>query len=63
MPGFLVLHYLPDFAQTHIHQVGDTIQLSHPLSPSSPSALYLSHHQGLFQQVDSSYQMAKVLEL
>ena len=31
-PGFLVLHYLPKFAQTHVHRVGDTIQLSHPLS-------------------------------
>ena len=31
MPGFPVLHYLPDFAQTHIHCVSDAIQPSHPL--------------------------------
>ena len=30
-PGFLVLHYLPEFAQTHIHWVNDAIQSSHPL--------------------------------
>ena len=32
-PGFPVLHYLPEFAQTHVHWVGDAIQPSHPLSP------------------------------
>ena len=32
MPGFPVLHYLPEFAQTHVHRVGDAIQPSHPLS-------------------------------
>ena len=32
MPGFPVLHYLPEFAQTHVHWVGDAIQPSHPLS-------------------------------
>ena len=32
-PGFPVLHYLPEFAQTHLHGVGDAIQPSHPLSP------------------------------
>ena len=42
---------------------GDTIQLSHPLSPSSPSAFNLSQHQGLFQWVGCSHQVAKVLEL
>ena len=37
MPGFSVLHYIPEFAQTHAHCVGDAIQPSHPLSlPSSP---------------------------
>ena len=46
-PGFPVLHYLPQFAQTHIHSVGDVIQPSHPLSRSSPPALSLSQHQGL----------------
>ena len=61
-PGFTVLHYLPEFAQTHVHWVGDVIQPSHPLSPPSPSALNLSQHQGLFQRGDSSHQVAKVLE-
>ena len=38
-PGFPVLHYVPEFAQTHVHWVGDAIQPSHPLSPPSPSTL------------------------
>ena len=41
MPGFSVHHYLPEFAQTHIHWVGVTIQPSQPLSPPSPLALNL----------------------
>ena len=49
MPGFPVLHCLPEFAQTHVHQVDDAIQPSHPLSPASPLAFNLSQHQGLFQ--------------
>ena len=48
-PGFPVLHYLPEFAQTHVPGVGDAIQPSHTLSPPSPPALNLSQHQGLFQ--------------
>ena len=57
-----VYHQLPEFTQTPIHRVGDTIQLSHPLlSPSS--AFNLSQHQGLFKWVSSSHQVAKVLEL
>ena len=47
--GFPVLHYLPEFAQTHAHCVDDAIQPFHPLSPPSPPAFDLSHHQGLFQ--------------
>ena len=62
-PGFPVLHYLPESAQTHVHWVSDAIQLSHPLSSPSPPALSLSQHQGLFQWVGSSHQVAKVLEL
>ena len=62
MPGFPVLHHLPDFAQTHVHWVSDAIQPSHPLSPPSPLALNLSQHQGLFQGVSSLHQVAKVLE-
>ena len=62
MPGFSVHHQLPELAQTHVHRVDDAIQPSHPLlSPSLP-AFNLSQHQGLFQWVSSSYQVAKVLE-
>ena len=49
MPGFPVLHQLPELTQTHVHPVGDAIQQSHPLSSPSPPAFNLSHHQGLFQ--------------
>ena len=45
MPGFPVL-YLPEFAQTHVHRVSDTIQPSHSLSPPSPTSFSLSQHQG-----------------
>ena len=62
-PDFPVLHYLPEFAQTHVHQVGDAIQLSHPLSSPSPSVFNLSQHQGLFHWVSSLHQVVKVLEL
>ena len=48
-PGSPVLHHLPEFAQTHVHWVGDAIQPSHPLLPLSPPALNLSQHRGLFQ--------------
>ena len=54
MPAFPILHYLPEFAQTHVHWVNDAIQPSHPLLPISPPALNLSQHQGLFQWVDSA---------
>ena len=53
--GFPVLHYLLDFAQTHVQCISDVIQPSHPLLPSSPPALNLSQHQGLFQWVGSSH--------
>ena len=49
--------------QTHVHQVSDAIQPSHPLSSPSPPALNISQHQGLFQWVSSSHQVAKILEL
>ena len=62
VPGFPVLHYLLQFAKTHIHWVGDAIQPSHPLSPTSPPALNLPQHHGFFQWVGSSQQVAKVLE-
>ena len=54
MPGFSVLHYLPEIAPAHVHWVGDAIQPSHPVSPTSPPALNLSQHQHLFQWVSSA---------
>ena len=44
-PGFPVLHYLPEFAQTHVYWVNDAIQPSHPLPPPSPPALNLSQKE------------------
>ena len=61
-PGFPVLHYLSEFAQTHVHWVSDVLQPSHPLSFPSPPALSLSQHKGLYQWVSSLHQVAKVLE-
>ena len=46
-PGLPVHHQLLELAQTHVHRVGDAIQLSRPLSSPSP-AFNLSQHQGLF---------------
>ena len=62
-PGFPVLHCLLEFAQTHVHWVSDAIQPSCPLPSPSPPALNPSQHQGHFQWVGSSHQVAKVLEL
>ena len=61
-PGFPVHHQLPELAQTHVHQVSDAIQPAHPLVLPSPPTFNLSQHQGLFQRVSSSHQVAKVLE-
>ena len=65
MPGSPVLHYLPEFAQIHVHWVRDAIQPSYPLPtpPCFPFCLQSSQHQSLFQWVGSSHQVAKVLEL
>ena len=60
-PGLHVHHQLPEFTQTHVHRVSDAIQPSHPLSPSPP-APSPSQHQSLFQLVNSSHEVAKVLE-
>ena len=57
-----VLHHLPEFDQTHVHWVDVAIQPSHPLSSPSPPALIFPH-QGLFQWLGSSHQVARVLEL
>ena len=61
-PGLLVYHQLPEFTQTHVHWVGDAIQPSYPLLSSSPPVFTLSQHQGIFQRISSSHQVAKVLE-
>ena len=61
-PGLPVHHQLPESTQTHVHRVDDAIQWSHPLLTPSPPAPNLSQHQGLFQWVSSSHQVAKVLE-
>ena len=57
-PGFPVHHQLWKLTQTHVHQVSDAIQ---PLSSPSPPTFNLSQHQGLFESVSSSHQVAKVL--
>ena len=61
-PGLPVHHQLPEFTQTHIHLVSDAIQPSHPLSSLSPPAPNPSQRQSLFQWVNSSHEVAKVLE-
>ena len=58
-PGLPLHHQLLEFTQTHVHWVGDAIQPSHPLSSPSSPALNLSQHQGLFQWVSSSHEVAK----
>ena len=62
MPGLPVHHQLPEFTQTCVHWVSDAIQPSHPLSSPSPPAPSPSQHQSLFQWVNSSHEVAKVLE-
>ena len=61
-PGLPVHHQLLEFTQTHVHWVGDAIQPSHPLSSPSPPAYNASQHHSLFQWVNSSHEVAKVLE-
>ena len=61
-PGFPVLHYLPEFAQTQVHWVGCYSVISSSATPFS-FCLHSFQHQGLFQWVGSSHQVAKVLEL
>ena len=61
-PGLPVYHQLPEFTQTHVHRVGDAIQPSHPPSFPFPPATNPSQHQGLFQWINSSHEVAKVLE-
>ena len=61
-PGLPVHHQLPEFTQTHVHRVSDAIQPSHPLSSPSPPAPNPSQHHSLLQCVNSSHEVAKVLE-
>ena len=61
-PGLPVHHQLPEFTQTHVHRVSDAIQPFHPLSSPSPPAPNPSQHQSHFQWVNSSHEVAKVLE-
>ena len=61
-PGLPVHHQLPEFTHTLVHRVGDAIQPSHPLSSPSPPAPNPYQHQSLFQWVNSSHEVAKVLE-
>ena len=49
-PGFPILHYIPEFAQTHVHYVTNAIQLSSPLSPTSALALNLAWHQSISKE-------------
>ena len=55
--------HLLELTQTHVHGVSDAIQPSHPLSSPSPPAFNLTHHQGLFQRLSSSHQVAKELDV
>ena len=61
-PGRPVHHQLLEFTQTHVHPISDAIQPSHPLSSPSPPAPNSSQHQSLFQWVNTSHEVAKVLE-
>ena len=61
-PVFPVPHQFPETTQTHVHWVSDVIQPSHPLSTPSPPTFKFSQHQGLFKWINSSHQVAKILE-
>ena len=61
-PGLPIHHHLLEFTQTHVHRVGDAIQPSHPLSSPFPPGPNPFHHQSLFQWVNPSHEVAKVLE-
>ena len=61
-PGFPVHHQLSESTQIHVHRVGDAIQPSHPLPSPSPPAPNHFQHQSLFQWINSSHEVAKVLE-
>ena len=62
MPGFPFNHQCPELPQTHVPQVSDPTQPSHPLSSPFPPSLNPYKDQGLFQWVSSLHHVAKVLE-
>ena len=62
LPGFPVHHQFPELTQTHVHRIGNAIQPSHSLLFPSPPTFDLSQHQGLFKCVNSSHQVANILE-
>ena len=62
-PGLPVHHQLPEFTQINVPRVSDAIQPSHPQSSPSPPAPNPSQHQSLFQWINSSHEVAKVLKL
>ena len=62
-PGLPVHHQLPEFTQTHVHRVGDATQPSYPLSSLFPPSPNPSQHQSLFQWINSSHEVAKVLKI
>ena len=62
-PGFPVPHHLQKSTQVHVNCISDAILPCHPITPSSPSALNLFQHQGVFQWVSCSHQMTEILEL
>ena len=62
-PGLPAHHQLPEPTQTHVHQVDDAIQPSHPLSSPSPTAFNLAQHQGLFQWVSSLHQVGQSIRV
>ena len=61
-PGLPVHHQLLELTHTQVHRVSDAIQPSHPLSSPSPPVPNPSQHQSLFQWINSSHEVAKVLE-
>ena len=58
--GFPVLHHFLELAQTHVHWVGDAIQPSHSLSPTSPPALNLSQQSRLINFYWSTVALQRV---
>ena len=61
-PGFPVHHQFPELTQTHVHQVGDAIQPSHPLSSPSPLSSIFPSIRVFSNESGSSHLVAKVLE-